>query len=76
MGQRHRSARSGQFVSAEVAAASPDTTVAEAIEQVIPRYAMLDVWVALGHEPSEFDAWYEQVGHAKAWAALMAAVRV
>lgn len=48
---------------------------AEAAGQLIPAYAMLDVWVALGRDSIHFDDWYDEHGYADAWAELTAAVR-
>ena len=48
---------------------------AEAAEQLIPAYAMLDVWLALGRDSIHFDDWYDERGYADAWAELTAAVR-
>ena len=48
---------------------------AEQAEQLIPAYAMLDVWVALGRDSLHFDDWYDGHGYADAWAELTAAVR-
>ena len=44
--------------------------------QIIPIYAMLDVWMAL-HDTShpEFDEFYAEYGYAEAWARLMHAIR-
>lgn len=49
----------------------------EVVDQVIPRYAMLDVWMALyGHETSQaFDAFYEGAEYSEAWSTLLAAIR-
>lgn len=49
----------------------------EIVDQVIPRYAMLDVWMALyDHDNSQaFDGFYESAGYAEAWATLLAAIR-
>lgn len=44
----------------------------------IPRYAMLDVWMALGGSPRGFDEWMEDDPRrtdADSWAQLMAAVK-
>ena len=43
-------------------------------DQVIPRYAMLDVWNALGHV-LEFEAWRDSCTYDEAWAQLMDWVR-
>ena len=48
---------------------------AEQAEQLIPAYAMLDVWGALGRDSIHFDDWYDEHGYADAWAELTAAVR-
>lgn len=48
---------------------------AEIAAQLIPMYAMLDIWVALGRDSIHFDDWYEDQGYADAWAELTAAVR-
>ncbi|MGX1598614.1 hypothetical protein ACWIDS_16310 [Dietzia maris] len=48
---------------------------AEHAEQLIPAYAMLDIWMALGRDSIHFDDWYEDQGYADAWAELTAAVR-
>ncbi|MDZ4234826.1 MAG: hypothetical protein U1C73_13965 [Dietzia sp.] len=48
---------------------------AEQAEQLIPAYAMLDVWGALGRDSIHFDDWYDERGYADAWAELAAAVR-
>jgi hypothetical protein len=48
---------------------------AEKAEQLIPAYAMLDVWGALGRDSIHFDDWYDERGYADAWAELAAAVR-
>ncbi|MDV6300213.1 hypothetical protein R3P82_13990 [Dietzia maris] len=48
---------------------------AEQSEQLIPAYAMLDVWGALGRDSIHFDDWYDERGYADAWAELAAAVR-
>lgn len=48
---------------------------AEQATQLIPRYAMLDIWVALGRDSIHFDDWYDEHGYADAWAELTAAVR-
>lgn len=49
----------------------------EVVDQVIPRYAMLDVWMALyGHETSQaFDAFYKGAEYSEAWSTLLAAIR-
>lgn len=49
----------------------------EVVDQVIPRYAMLDVWMALyGHETSQaFNAFYEGAEYSEAWSTLLAAIR-
>lgn len=43
----------------------------------IPRYAMLDVWSALGGDSDTFDAWMADPKRtpADAWAQLLAAIR-
>ena len=41
----------------------------------IPRYAMLDVWLALGGDGQTFEAWMEERTSADAWAQLLAAIR-
>lgn len=48
---------------------------AEAAEQLIPAYAMLDIWMALGRDSIHFDDWYDEHGYADAWAELTSAVR-
>ena len=48
---------------------------AEKAEQLIPAYAMLDIWGALGRDSIHFDDWYDEHGYADAWAELAAAVR-
>ena len=48
---------------------------AEKAEQLIPAYAMLDIWMALGRDSLHFDDWYDKHGYADAWAELTAAVR-
>lgn len=48
---------------------------AEKAEQLIPAYAMLDVWGALGRDSIHFDDWYDERGYADAWAELAAGVR-
>ena len=48
---------------------------AEQAEQLIPAYAMLDIWVALGRDSIHFDDWYDHNGYADAWAELTSAVR-
>lgn len=48
---------------------------AEQAEQLIPAYAMLDIWVALGRDSIHFDDWYDEHGYADAWAELTSAVR-
>lgn len=48
---------------------------AEKAEQLIPAYAMVDVWMALGRDSIHFDDWYDEHGYADAWAELTAAVR-
>ncbi|MDV6299972.1 hypothetical protein R3P82_12715 [Dietzia maris] len=48
-----------------------ETHTAADAEQLIPRYAMLDIWGALGRDPAGFDQWYDQVGYADAWAYLV-----
>lgn len=44
---------------------------------MIPLEAMLDVWVALGGDPTDFDTWMADPKRtpADAWAQLLAAVR-
>lgn len=44
---------------------------------MIPQYAMLDVWMALGGEPRVFDEWMADPKRtpADAWAQLLAAIR-
>lgn len=61
----------------EKAARERDEAVArsEHAEQLIPAYAMLDIWVALGRDSIHFDDWYDEHGYAEAWAELTAAVR-
>ncbi len=39
----------------------------------IPRYALLDVWVALGGEGARFEKWADSRSIADGWAQLMAA---
>lgn len=41
----------------------------------IPRYAMLDVWMAVGKDSTEFDAWADEQGYAEAWAWLCSEIR-
>ena len=48
---------------------------AEQAEQLIPAYAMLDIWMALGRDSIHFDDWYDKHGYADAWAELTSAVR-
>lgn len=48
---------------------------AEKAEQLIPAYAMLDVWLALGRDSIHFDDWREARDYADAWAELTAAIR-
>ncbi|MCT2299768.1 hypothetical protein M3G04_02435 [Dietzia cinnamea] len=50
-------------------------TCDEQAEQLIPAYAMLDIWMALGRDSIHFDDWYDEHGYADAWAELTAAVR-
>jgi hypothetical protein len=40
-----------------------------------PAYLALDLWVALGMDSNDFDAYYERNGWADTWANLLAAVR-
>jgi hypothetical protein len=44
---------------------------------MIPRYAMLDLWMALGGNPLAFEEWMDEPKRtpADAWAQLLAAVR-
>lgn len=42
----------------------------------IPMYAMLDIWVALGRDSSEFEEWALDKGYALAWADLCWDVKV
>lgn len=45
-------------------------------EQIIPAYAMLDIWMALyGTSHPEFDHFYEANGYAETWAFLTSEVR-
>lgn len=41
----------------------------------VPLYALLDLWTALGHDSSRFEAWYFEQGYADAHAELLAMVR-
>lgn len=40
----------------------------------IPRYAQLDVWMALGGDPGVFETWRDRRTFADAWAQLLRAV--
>lgn len=43
---------------------------------LIPLYAMLDVWTALyGTSHPEFDEFYDQHGYAETWAHLLSSIR-
>jgi hypothetical protein len=48
---------------------------ADKAEQLIPAYAMLDIWTALSRDSIHFDDWHDEHGYADAWAELTAAVR-
>lgn len=43
----------------------------------VPRYAQLDVWMALGGEPQAFEAWRDapKRTYADAWSQLLGAIR-
>ncbi len=71
------SPRGRDYTDAEIANALRRTVQGEPTATSIPRYAMLDVWMALyGHENSQaFDGFYEGAGYAEAWATLLAAIR-
>lgn len=45
------------------------------MDDPIPRYAQLDVWLALGGDGQAFERWRDERGFADAWAQLMAAVK-
>lgn len=47
----------------------------EKAKQLIPVYAMLDVWLALGRDSIHFDDWYDDLGYADAWAELVCDAR-
>ena len=44
-------------------------------DQVIPRYAMLDLWMALRGDALEFEAWRDSCTYDEAWAQLLDWVR-
>jgi hypothetical protein len=46
-----------------------------ATDRTIPLYGMLDLWMALGGEPEEFDPEYAERGYADMWAWLLGQVR-
>lgn len=41
----------------------------------IPRYAQLDIWMALGYDPNDYTTHREAAGFDATWAVLCAAVR-
>ena len=40
-------------------------------DQIIPRYAMLDLWAALQGDVLEFEAWRDSCTYGEAWAQLV-----
>lgn len=42
----------------------------------IPRYAQLDLWMALGYDPNEYEAFREEHGFAETWSTLLLHVRL
>ena len=49
----------------------PDADREIIADQVIPRYAMLDLWAALQGDVLEFEAWRDSCTYGEAWAQLV-----